>query len=336
MKKRHRLKHVLAGLAMITIASVLLVWCLRQIDSHLFWRDLSRASFLYLIVAMGCIYGILLINTWQWQLFLPQDRPFSFQRMFRVIRVMQMMANILPWGNAFAVYHLGQGERLGKTEAVSVMTLDQVTEGFSKLAIFFLISLIVPLPLWMKQGIHIAVISIIVTYLCLLFFAYRHREFEDVDLGDLQKLHHKIFHLISKWAHHLHAVRNYKKMIATTFLAILMKVCEVGAVYFVQVSFGVNLPLWSSFFLVAAYNLATMVPITPGNIGIFEATAFFIYKSMGVEPTQAMSLALFNHLVYLVPMVVPGYWVSVRLGIKLGKAFFERDSSDIMLKEKAG
>ncbi len=326
MKVSHVLKRASVGLGMIFIASSLLYWCLRQIDFGALWQDIYKADFLSLIAAMVCIYTILLINTWQWQLFLPKSRPLSFERMFRVIRVMGLMDNVIPWGKAFIIYHLGQIEKVGKAVAVSVLTLDQVAEGASKLIIFLIVAYVAPLPLWMTQGISIAVVTIVISYFTLLYLAYRHKEYEEADPEDLHQWHQKIFHFISKWAHHLHAMRDYKITLLTIFHAILMKACEVGAVYFVQLSFGVDLPLWSSFFLVAAYNLSTIIPVTPGNVGIFEATVFYAYKSMGVDPTQAMSLALLNHFVYLVPMVVPGYWVSVRMGINLSQTLFDRDS----------
>ena len=67
----------------------------------------------------------------------------------------------------------------------------------------------------------------------------------------------------------------------------------------VQQAFGLDLPLYAPLLVVASLDLATMISITPGHLGIFEATLFFIYQYLGLGPTEAMILALFDHLVFL-------------------------------------
>ena len=63
-----------------------------------------------------------------------------------------------------------------------------------------------------------------------------------------------------------------------------------------------------------ALDLATMVSVTPGHLGIFEATVFFTYQYLGIDPTIAMTMALFEHMVFLLAMVLPGVAVSLRWG----------------------
>jgi hypothetical protein len=60
-----------------------------------------------------------------------------------------------------------------------------------------------------------------------------------------------------------------------------------------------------------------MISITPGHLGIFEATLLFIYQYLGLSATEAMILALFVHLVFLLGAVPPGAIVAACWGFRL-------------------
>lgn len=301
------------------ITTILLFWCFRQIDVATIWRNLYQVSIIPMLAAMLVLLAILWLKSIQWQLFLPSNAFISFQSVFRVIAIMVMMANVLPWGQTFAIYHLGKIHKIGKTVALSVITLDQIATGFSKLTLFLLAALATPLPAWMKRGIVIALCLVVGIYLFLLYFSHRHRHFKDAHHLIHNRWQDKLLHSVAKWAHHLQALRNWKKMCCVIALGLLVKLCEVGAIFLVQKGFGLMLPWWSAIFVLAGLNLATIVPITPGNIGIFEATIFFVYQFLGLEASQAMSLALFQHFIYLISMVLPGYLISIKSGFKFSQ-----------------
>lgn len=314
-----RLHKVLSSGGMILVATFLLFLCFRQVDFSVFWRELLQMNPYYPFLALIILTAILWLKAIQWKFFLPVNSAISLTTVFEVIAIMIMMANTLPWGQTFAIYHLGTRLKTGKTIALSVMTLDQVATGFAKLTVFLLTAFLTPLPVWMKRGTILTIVSVIGSYLILLYLSYRHQDFREMHSPSSHKMWHRIAHHVSKWAHHLHTLRDYKKIFWAVFLALVVKLCEVSAIYFVQKGFGLSLPWWSALFVIAGLNLATSVPVVPGNLGVYEATAFFIYRHLGIEPSQAMSLALFQHLMYLLPLVLPGYWITMKMGIRSEK-----------------
>jgi uncharacterized membrane protein YbhN (UPF0104 family) len=50
-----------------------------------------------------------------------------------------------------------------------------------------------------------------------------------------------------------------------------------------------------------------MIPIAPGNLGTFEASAFVAYRYLGLPADQALSLAIVQHVCFMVPSVGIGY-----------------------------
>ncbi len=69
--------------------------------------------------------------------------------------------------------------------------------------------------------------------------------------------------------------------------------------------------------------MATMVAIAPANLGVYEATVFFVYRYLGATPEQALGLALMQHLCYLIPLVGTGYLLILRQNLR----HYRRDRS---------
>ena len=88
-----------------------------------------------------------------------------------------------------------------------------------------------------------------------------------------------------------------------------MMFTQTLGIWAVQKSLNLELPVWAPILVMGALNLATVLPITPGNFGVYEGTAFLVYQFCGLSPELALSLALLQHLCFLVPMVGAGYLV---------------------------
>ena len=74
---------------------------------------------------------------------------------------------------------------------------------------------------------------------------------------------------------------------------------------------------------------ATLVPLAPGNLGVYEATVFFIYQYLGIAPEQALALALVQHLCYLLPLAGTGYvFILLRNFFPLGPLSPESESEE--------
>jgi uncharacterized membrane protein YbhN (UPF0104 family) len=60
-------------------------------------------------------------------------------------------------------------------------------------------------------------------------------------------------------------------------------------------------------------NLATLLPVVPGNVGVFEAAVVLALTRLGVEPELALGIAVVQHLCYFIALAVPGLvWAARR------------------------
>ncbi len=303
--KKKRLLYVIAWV----VASACIYLAVDKFQWESVLAELKTVSFFWLSLAVFGNFSILILSALQWLNFLPRDFHFGFRKMVEIIALMVMTSNTVPFlaGHALAVVLLAKRANVGHAVALSVIALDQFAEGFAKLSLFLLVVVLTPIPDWMQQGLLVALTAILLLFAMLYFFAFRHRHFK-VFMG--RKSHprwYKVWHFISRWAHHLEGLRNPRIFVIGMGLALAMKGAEALAILAIQKSFGVELPLWSIFLVLASISLITMVPVAPGNLGVYEAAVFFVYQYLGLPPEQALGLALMQHLCLLAPNIGTGY-----------------------------
>jgi uncharacterized membrane protein YbhN (UPF0104 family) len=111
----------------------------------------------------------------------------------------------------------------------------------------------------------------------------------------------------SRWASELAILKTWGRALGAWACVIAMKGAELLAIIAVQHAFGVSLPVSGSLLVLAAVLLGTMLPLAPGNLGTYEASAFLAYRYLGLSAEQALSLAIVQHICFFVPAVGYGY-----------------------------
>lgn len=313
-------RRVFWALLAVAVPAVLLVLCFQEINLAALWARIEQASPGYLLLGLLCLAAVISTVAAEWKLLLPPGSGVSYFAVLRIVAMMVMVQNTLHHfaGHALAIYQLGVRQKLGQTVALSVLAIDQLGEGCARLALWGTLATMIDLPAWAVRGVRGILLIVGCLYAVLLVSAWTHRHrSEPVASGRGWKW---VRARLADWAYNLRGIRDVRITLCVIALAIGKKLLRATAVYWVQHSLGVDLPLYAPLLVIGALDLATMVSVTPGHVGIFEATAFFTYQYLGVEPELAMSLALFDHLVFLVATVLPGLIVSVKSGYRLAAA----------------
>ena len=108
-------------------------------------------------------------------------------------------------------------------------------------------------------------------------------------------------------AHALAPLRSPRRGSAALALALAKKLAEVLAILCIQRAFGVVLPVASAVLVLAALNLATLLPVVPANVGVYEAVVVLAYGYFGVAPERALAMGLVQHACYFAALALPGY-----------------------------
>lgn len=288
------------------LAAAVLLWLTsRGVD----WRSavaaVEHARLAWLLPAIGANFAILVLWAALWRLVLPRGVTVPYRRMFEIASVTSAIMNTIPAlvGHASAVGLLVRRGRMPLRAAGTVMTLDQVGEGVSKLVVLAAAMSFIGLPAWMHAAARSVGIAVAVLVAVVVLVAIRGGEV----LGDT-----RAGRLLDRVREDLHAVRSPRRALAAVAVALTMKLAEAAAIAGVMLALGLDVPLTASFVVLGAVNLATMLPIAPGNLGTYEAGAVAAYRWLGVPPEAALAAAVVQHVCFLIPAVGAGaMWLAV-------------------------
>lgn len=307
-------------LLMWAFAAGLLYLCLQSIDLENAWAELSKADPIWILLAVIFNACILMFWSFLWHLLIPEKITVPFIRIFQANTFMSTSCNTIPFpgGHTVGVMALARRAQVGHSLALSVLALDQLMEGFAKIFVLSLVAFFVPLPDKMEQGIIIFIL--IVLFFASMMFYFAHKKPAVPMESNESSLRHKVSSFVARWSAHLEILRDFRIFCLGFILALLMMFAQTLGIWAVQESFSVDLPVWATILVMGALNLATVLPITPGNFGVYEGTVFLIYQFCGLSPELALSLALLQHICFLLPMVGMGYLVLLFLTITQKKS----------------
>ena len=282
-------------------AVVLFYFCLQSIDLERAWSEVLKADPVWLFVAI--FFNTCILGFWAslWSLLLPKNISVSFSRIFQANSFMSTSCNTIPFpgGHAVGVMALARRAEVGHTVALSVLALDQLLEGFAKIFVLSLVAIIA--------------FVVLIGLFALIMFCLAHKKLTVPEGKEVVSFAGKLKKFMSRWSVHLEVLRDFRVFSLGLLLALVMMFAQTLGIWAVQKSLDLDLPNWAPILVMGALNLATVLPITPGNFGVYEGTAFLVYQFCGLAPELALSLALLQHLCFLVPMVGTGYLVLLLL-----------------------
>jgi len=222
---------------------------------------------------------------------------------------MSTSCNSLPFpgGHAVGLVLFARLAQIQHSVALSVLALDQMMEGIVKVVVLTLAVSFSPLPKQIEQSIQFFIVLIVLFIVIMFYAAHKIPKVKTLDEKFSSSLLFRFKTFVSQWAGHLEILRDYRVFSVGLFLALIMMVLQALGIWATQMSLGQELPFWTTILVMAALNLATIFPVTPGNFGVYEATAFLIYKFSGLSPEIALSLAFLQHIFFLVPMAGTGW-----------------------------
>lgn len=283
------------------------------------WKEIETAHSVWLVVSVLFNLSILLVWTSLWNVLIPKNTFVSFSKLFQANSFMSTSCNTLPFpgGHAVGLVLLARLAKLKHSVALSVLALDQMMEGIVKVVVLTLAAHFSPLPEQMQQGITVFIVLIVIFSAIMFYAAHKIPKVASEDEEVSPSLLFKGKKFVSQWAGHLEMLKDYRIFSVGLVLALTMMALQALGIWAVQRSLGQELPFWTTILVMAALNLATILPLTPGNFGVYEATAFLIYKFSGSSPEMALSLALLQHICFLIPMAGTGWLVLLAQSLNL-------------------
>lgn len=296
---------VAARVTAVLVLGALLFVAVRRFDLTQVLASVATARPRWLMLAIVCYLGILPLWALEWCVLAPRDGQPLFTRMVGVIAMTSSVLNTTPMlvGEAAAVLFLVARAGLSRAAALSVLAMDQLVLGIAKVGVLVLATWLLVLPLWMERGLRTLAAAVALLFVALLGVAWGDRTVDRV----ASRLPERAGRALRGVASALAPLRSPWRGGSSLALALLKKLAEMLAIVCIQRAFGVALPFSSAVLVLAALNLATLLPVVPGNVGVYEAVVVVSYGYLGVGVDRALGMALVQHACYFVALALPGY-----------------------------
>ncbi len=282
-----------AWLGAAVAATVFLLWFYRPFDWHEVATRVARARTGWVVGAVAANGLILVFWTLLWLQLLPATVRVGWSRMGEVTALTVAGMNTLPFmgGHALGLGLLAKRGGTGVEVAAAVLALDQLCEGLTKVLMLTLAMAVAPVPDWLRRAAWILSGAMLPLLAGLVWLSRR-----PAAPGAL-----------ARWSGHFEILRHPRRWLGGLALNVATKLAEAGGIWAVQQAGGADLPVASVLVVLAAVNVATMVSVSPGNLGVYEAAAVAAYALFGVPMEQAVALALVQHACLLAALILPGY-----------------------------
>ena len=289
----------------------LVVAALQRMDLGRAATQLAGVRAEWLGLAIACYAAILPLWAWQWTILSPPSPRPRTRQMLGVIALTSAVLNTTPMlvGEATAVVLLVARAGLDRAAALSVLAMDQLLVGVAKVCLLAVAATVAPLPAWMTRAILALLTTILLLGSTLGLAAWRHADVAGVVARVFPA---RLAAAVGAFARALGPLRSPARGLPALGLALLKKAVEVVAIVCVQRAFGLSLPVSAAIVVLAVLNLATLLPIVPGNVGVFEAAVVLALTRFGIVPEQALGVAVVQHLCYFIALALPGLMAAAR------------------------
>jgi uncharacterized membrane protein YbhN (UPF0104 family) len=300
----------IARIVALIVVTGLVALALTRLNPARVLAGLAVAHPLWIALALLCFFSILPLWALQWMVLAPSTSQARFSTMSGVVAMTSTVLNTTPLlvGEAAGVFFLVTEVGLGRAAALSVLAMDQLFVGIAKLVVLASAAAIVTVPPWMAQGARTLLFAVGALAVGVVLAAWRA---ESMAVWSSRVAPARAARLVAALAAGLAPIRSPSRSGGALALALAKKAMETLAIYCVQRAFGIDLPLASALLILAAVNLATLLPLVPGNLGVYEGAVVVAYAYLGVSPERALGVALVQHACFFLALALPGYrWLA--------------------------
>ncbi len=302
----------------------------RAMDFHRLLEALRSMDARFLAPAVAATLFSYYTRAFRWKLLLAGEKDASMSNLFAAVTIGYMANNLLPAriGELARVYVLGEREGIAKGAVFASLVLDRLFDGCAVLLILLAALFTLRLP-GGSEGVRTALVTggyvMAGVYVALIAFLVLLRKKSSLMLrlaGLALKplpsaVGQRVMPLLVSF---IGGVRLSSRPGNIAGLVLSSAVIWLSAIWPIDLllrSFGIELPLTASLFIMVLLVAAVMIPASPGYIGTYHYACYQALTVFGVTGEKALGVALVIHAVNFFPITFLGLYHLARGGMKL-------------------
>ena len=252
------------------------------------------------------------VRTQRWRLILRAQRELPWRKVLVPLTVGHMANNVLParTGELYRAHFLGRRVRMSRSGVVGSIVVERTFDGLMLVGVILLVFALFP-----DEGlIGVAAILTGAFFVALalgllLYGRTAERTHRGLDRG-LRLLPHKLREFIwRRLESFLHGIQGFLKtgrILEVSLYTVLIWAIEAGAIAFVVLAFGLNLPPGAYLLVFALASLSTTLPSGPGYVGPYQYAFVLSLGAFAVSREAALAVSVAAQAVLLGSVTVIG------------------------------
>jgi uncharacterized protein (TIRG00374 family) len=307
------------------ISLVCLVLAVRGLELGEVARALAQADYPWLVPALALYFAGVWVRAVRWQHLLWPIKRVRATRLFPVVVIGYMANDVLPFrlGEVARCFVLNRREGIAQSAALGTVLLERVMDGLTMLAF---------------MGVALPLLPFSAALYTLMAGAGALFAGATVALAVLATRPALAARLVGSAVKPLPpALGQRAQRLATSFLAGLAALggatatarvfalscaawlLEAGMYYSLMFAFPLTPSAALAVLTTAVANLGTLIPSSPGYIGVFDFLGRSVLAQFGVPEETALAYVLVVHAALVVPVTLLGFYFAWREGLALGR-----------------
>jgi uncharacterized protein (TIRG00374 family) len=305
----------------VIISIVCLYLAFRDEDFGAIGRALGRVQYWAILPSLVAYFIGVWLRALRWKVLLSSVRKdIRTYSLFRVLCIGYMGNDILParLGDVLRVYVVSRRENVTKSASLATILVERILDGLTMLGFLAVSALFITLNREMENALRVFSIVFLVGLLVFVALAASPERITTLvqlllgrsPLGRVipEALHNRALHITASFVNGLGVLRSWQGVVSVMGLSVAAWACETAMYYIIGAwGFGLSLPIHGYTMTTAAANLSTLVPSSPGFIGVFDGVAKSVLHGLfNIDSGLALSYVVVLHAALLFPVTAVG------------------------------
>jgi uncharacterized protein (TIRG00374 family) len=318
----------------IGISLFFLVLLFRKIDFNQLLEALRTVDYFYIVMAVALNFASYFFRAVRWKYLLISEKNIPLSSLYPATIIGYMANNLLParLGEFIRAYFLAQREGLQAPAVFASLVIDRLFDGFTVLLILLITLFTLNMPQGMEDaGIALkaggAMMFLLYCVVLVFLFLLKHQTLRTLScVGFILKpfprsLSERLIPMLGSFIAGIRMSSRGGHIAAVLVSSALIWTFAVLPLDMALRSFGINLPITASMFILVLLVFAVMVPASPGFIGTYHYACFKGLSVFGVTESKAVSIALVVHGIAFFPVIIAGFYHLWRNSVDLNSIF---------------
>ena len=303
--------------------SLFFLWlALRKIDFQTIPTVLSQINLNYLFLLILSYTFEMITRAHRW-LIIQEKEKLTFKYSFFGLILTFFFNNILPAraGEIFRPYYFAKKDLADSGETLAAVVLERFFDGVMLLTLILISfqnftnnEILRQASIFTTAFYAIILVGILIAVFSRSFF----EKMTGFIFGLLpKKLENFLSNLTHKFIDGLSTIKDFKRLIKIILSSGICWFCSVITVWLGFKAFGLEDNLVLASFVLTVLSISSMIPASPGNIGVYEYFCIFTFNVLGHSAEKGTAFSIVMHGMQYLYILILGIAIAIIEGIKI-------------------